>query len=330
MWSGLVPPAHVMLGWCLRTCGESRIRRTITLTQASLSPDLSGAVGASPAADAHAQTGRNSESALWVTALAASGLLAASVLLVGVLARSASTDASFGGFVSGVSIMIAAFGVGTLAYVLVTARRQGLLGAERSEPSAERAIPSGMHEVPALPAEMGRRKRRQMQAERSDRSRQAKAIATVASAAPKAHPATPPAAEPRPIAPRPMDSPQAKARPLAPPVARPRPAAPRAPIVTRPAPRQAVVERPNPRPTPVARQASPPAQVTRPVPIRAVPVRPAIRMPGPQVRQPRPGAWPTRAPVVRMATPPAMPRTRVVLQQVNAANVRMQAPPVRS
>ena len=179
------------------------------MTQASLSPDLSGAVGASPAADAHAQTGRNSESALWVTALAASGLLAASVLLVGVLARSASTDASFGGFVSGVSIMIAAFGVGTLAYVLVTARRQGLLGAERSEPSAERAIPSGMHEVPALPAEMGRRKRRQMQAERSDRSRQAKAIATVASAAPKAHPATPPAAEPRPIAPRPMDSPQA-------------------------------------------------------------------------------------------------------------------------
>ena len=275
------------------------------MTQASLSPDLSGAVGASPAADAHAQTGRNSESALWVTALAASGLLAASVLLVGVLARSASTDASFGGFVSGVSIMIAAFGVGTLAYVLVTARRQGLLGAERSEPSAERAIPSGMHEVPALPAEMGRRKRRQMQAERSDRSRQAKAIATVASAAPKAHPATPPAAEPRPIAPRPMVSPQAKARPLAPSVVRP-------------------------RPRPVARQASPPAQVTRPVPIRAVPVRPAIRMPGPQVRQPRPGAWRTRAPVVRMATPPAMPRTRVVLQQVNAANVRMQAPPVRS
>jgi hypothetical protein len=299
------------------------------LTQASLSPDLSDAVGASPAADAHARTGQTFESALWVAALAASGLLVASVLLVGVLARSASTDASFGGFVSGISIMIAAFGVGTLAYVMVTARRQGLLGAKRSRPSAEGAIPSGMHEVPALPAEMGRRKRQQMQAERSDRSLQAKAIATVASAAPTVHHATPPAAEPRPTAPRPTVSPRAKARPVTLPVARPRPATPRPHIATRLAPRQAVVAGPDPRPAPVARQASTPARVVGPVPARAVPARPAIRMPGPRVRHPRPGAWPARAPVIRMATPAELPRTRVVMQQVNAANVRMQAPPLR-
>lgn len=281
------------------------------MTQASLSPDLSGALGASPSTDSPARTGQISESALWIMALTASGLLVAAVLLVGVLSRSVVTDASFGGFVSGVSIMIAALGVGALTYVLVTFRRQGLLRANDRTQASTRVAPSGMHVVPARPAEMGRRKRRQLQAERSVRSRQAKAIAS----------ATPAPTKARPVA-------RAQARPVAPPVPKRPATAPRPVVAARPAPRQAVAIRPNPGPAPAGLRMpqSTPARTARPVPSRAVPARPAIRMPRP--RQPRPGAWPRRAPVVRMAPPPAMPRTQVLMHQINAANVRMQAPSV--
>ena len=255
------------------------------MTQASLSPDLSGALGAEPSAVSSVRAGRNPEPALWIIALTASGLVLAAVLLLGLLTRSAVGDASFGGFVSGVAIMFASAGVGAWAYVLVTARRQGLLGSsEPPKPVIKRVAPSGMHVVPARPAEMGRRRRQQLELERSVRSKQAKAIAAAASA-------TPPKPRPQP-------------RPMAP----------------------AHASR---RPAPVGRSAPGPASVRSVSHAPAGSVVRAIRMPQPQLRQPRPAAWPVRAPVVRMAVPSAMPHTQATLQQVSAANVRMQMPSVR-
>jgi hypothetical protein len=277
------------------------------LTQASLSPDLSGALGASPSTPAASRTDHTSESSLWVTALTASGLVVAAVLLLGLLSRNVVADASLGGFVSGIAIMIAALGASALAYVLITARRQGLVGSSNAPSEAStHEVPSGMHVVPALPAEMGRRRRLQLEEERSARSRQAKAIASATATPLPARPAARPTATPRPVATEHTPTPRPSVR-----------AAPS----THLRPRSAAVGRPGPRPSP--------ASNVGPAAVRALPARPmppAIRMPGPWMRQPRPAAWPVRAPVVRMAVPPAMPRTRVAMHQVRAADTRMRVP----
>ena len=258
------------------------------MTQASLSPDLSGAIGASPSVDAIEPAREAPESALWVTTLTASSLLLAAVLLLGLLNRNVVTDAPYRGFVFGVTIMIVVLGVGALAYVVAVARRQGLLGSRDPSTQGPASVaPSGLHVVPAVPAEMGRRRRRQLEVERSVRSQQAKAIAT----------ATAPPPETRAEAAPTMQSRTVPSRPVAGAAQGPAPV--------------------------VADRADP-----RPAPMRVPPVHPAIRMPGPAMRQPRPAAWPAHAPVLRMATSPVMARTYAFTQQVGSATVRLHVPTV--
>jgi hypothetical protein len=267
----------------------------MTVTQASLSPEFQPPLGASESTrDGQVHPVGTSEAALGIIGLTSSGLLIASVLLLGVLARSILQDASLGGFIAGSSIMIATLGVGGLAYALVTARRAGYFSPRvDAKPVAAAALaPEGMHVVPAVPADLGRRMRRELHDERSARSQQAKAIAT-ATVASKPRPAVqrPPAA--RPTHPQ-RAIPQAgvhTARPVAPRVGLP------APVRTAP-------------PTPAR---------TQPIP------RPTIPMPRPQVRQPRPAAWSPAAPVLRMAAPQMHPHSQAALFQVNAANVRAPA-----
>ena len=271
------------------------------MTQASLSPDLHAALGAPPSVrDASQRSGPSSEAALWMIALTSSTLVIAAVLMFSLLASATVRNASLGGFFMGVGVVIAALGVGGMAYVLVTARRAGYLDSAEASAAAASVAPAGMHVVPAVPPDLGLRKRRQLEAERADRNRQAKAIATASAATAQ------------------------KARPMAP---------------RRPAPRPVAPPRPAPRPVPQRVVRSAPVRAPRPLPPRPAPQRPPappsrvqaptrapITMPRPQVHPPRPAAWPSRAPVVRMATPPMRPRTQAATFQVNAANVRVAAP----
>jgi hypothetical protein len=281
------------------------------VTQASLSPDLDGALGASPSPSGTGLRGSTgSEASLWIIALTSSGLLIAAVLLVGLLAQSSGTDASLAGFVTGIAMIMATAGIGALGYVLVIAKRQGLLAATGEPRSVSTHIaPSGMQVVSALPADATRRKRLEREAEHAARSRQAKAIAVAAASS------APRAPAPRPIAQRP-----ANPRPVVPvPVAR-RPVAPTS---------VAQAARPAPRPAPArvapapANRMAPPASV-RPRPV-AYAVHPAIRMPRPPARPASQPAWPAGAPAVRVPAPYVAPRTQVALYQINAANVRTQA-----
>jgi hypothetical protein len=275
------------------------------VAQASLTPDLLQARPTSPSIEANdVRTGAAPEAALWLLALTATGLVVAAVLLLGLLVQSAVRDASMGGFAFGVAVMIAALGIGALAYVLVAARRAGWLGALEDAPvPAASRTPSGMHVVAAVPADPARRKRRELQDERSARSQQAKAIAAAAVVSDKPRPRTQ-----QPPAPRPATPQQSIAGPtperVAPTVARPASAPGIAPRVAPPAP----VGR---APSPALSQPGPPA---------------AIRMPRPPVHAPRPVAWATGAPVVRMGAPRMHPRTQAAMFQVNAANVRTPAP----
>lgn len=269
------------------------------MTQASLSPDLPGALGAVPANPAaDVRPGPISEAALWLVALLSSGLVLAAVLLLGLLARNAIADASFGGFVSGIAVMVAALGVGGQAYALVTAKRQGLLGPapDAAAPTASAAVPDGMHVVPARSADPSRRRREELQAARAERSKQATAIAAAVAAS----------TEPRPTQ-RPPATPPATPRQN---VSAPPPVPTAQPVPARPAPpRQAQADRPMAR--------------TQSIP------RLAIRMPGPPVRAPRPAAWPMAAPVVRMAGPRVHPHSQAALFQVAAANERPSVPSYR-
>lgn len=270
------------------------------MTQASLSPDLQGALGAPPSIrDTSTRPAGTSEGALWMIALMSTGLVVAALLLLGLLLRNVVTDASLGGFVAGIGVVIAALGVGGVSYALVTARRAGYLElAVDSRPSASVAVPVGMRAVPALPPDLGRLKRRQLEAERASRSRQAKAIATATAVS----------------ANRPRTAPQRPAtRASAPVRTAPRPPQQR---IVRTAPPRAARPLP-PRPAALARVAVVPQ--ARP----QMPVRPTITMPRTHVQSPRPAAWPNRAPVVRMPTPSVRPRTHAAMFQVNATNVRV-------
>lgn len=295
------------------------------MTQASLSPDLPGALGASPSIPGSGtRPGPASEAALWITALSSTGLVVAALLLLGLLMRNVVTDASLGGFVAGIGIVIAVLGVGGVTYALVSARRAGYLQlAEATVTGGSDEVPAGMRVVPALPPDFGRRRRLELEAERSTRSRQAKAIATAAAVSVrKQRPLAPRRPVTRPVAVTPQNAtarpPRQQHTPAQPPqqqrAARPAPA-----LAARPA--VAPTRRPAPaRPTPI-RMAPPPVRMR-------APARPAITMPRPQPPAPRPAAWPSRAPVVRMATPPIRPRTQATTFQVNAATVR-SATPVR-
>ena len=268
------------------------------VTQASLSPELRGDPGTPPSVRQPERSGGTSEAALWMVATTSLALVVAAVLLLGLLSRNVVTDASLGGFVTGIGMVIAALGIGGIGYVLVTARRAGYLGEPEIVAAAASVAPAGMHVVPALPPDLGRWKRRQLEEQRSARSRQAKAIASAAAAS---------VPTPRPVTPR------------------------------RPAPRPVATARPAVRPRPQPVVSSAPTRVTGPQPARPVQsrrvaaappvkapalVRASITMPKPQGRSPRPAAWPQRAPAVRMAAPPMRPRTQVATFQVNAANVR--------
>ena len=277
------------------------------VTQASLTPDFHQAQPTSPSIQAdRARTGASPEVTLWLIALTATGLLMAAVLLLGLLVRNVVRDASMGGFVFGVAVMIATLGIGALGYVLVTARREGWLGSREDVPvPAASPTPSGMHVVPAVPADSARRKQRELQDQRSARSQQAKAIAAAAAVPDKPRPG-----DQQPPAPRPATPQQSVAGPT------PGRVAPAA--VTRPASAQGIAPR-------VARPAA--VGMATSAPVRPQPgPPPAIRMPRPPVHAPRPMAWPVAAPVVRMGTPPMHPHTQAALFQVNAANVRPPAP----
>ena len=276
------------------------------VAQASLTPDLLQARPTSPSNEANdVRTGAAPEAALWLLALTATGLVVAAVLLLGLLVQSAVRDASMGGFAFGVAVMIAALGIGALAYVLVAARRAGWLGALEDAPvPAASRTPSGMHVVAAVPADPARRKRRELQEERLARSRQAKAIAAAAVVSEKPRPRTQ-----QPPAPRPATPQQSIAGPTPERVA---------PTVARPASAPGIA----PREAPASS-----AGMASSAPVRSQPgPPPAIRMPRPPVHAPRPVAWPTGAPVVRMGAPRMHPRTQAAMFQVNAANVRTQAP----
>ncbi len=278
------------------------MRGTMIVTQASLTPDLLRAQPTGPSIEADdARTGAKPEAALWLLALTATGLVMAAVLLVGTLVGSAVRDASVGGFALGIAVMIATLGIGALAYVLVTARREGWLGALEDAPvPAASPTPSGMHVVAAVPADPARRKRRELAEERSARSLQAKAIAAAA-----AELDDPRATGQQPSASRSTPPQQSIARPA------PERVAPAA--VTRPVSAPGIAPRVA-RPAPFGMAPSAPAR-SQPGP------PPAIRMPRPPVHAPRPVAWPMAAPVVRMGAPRMHPHTQAALFQVNAANV---------
>lgn len=163
------------------------------MTQASLQPDIESTMGMKPPRDATgANAARSSESALWLFGLMSMATILAAALILALLAQSAPADASLGGFLVGVAVMIACLGAGAMAYVYVSARRAGYLGGvrEHEEPRSPVA-PSGMTVVPAVPADLGRRKKQQAQMEHAARSRQAKAIATVNASAHRSQPPTP-------------------------------------------------------------------------------------------------------------------------------------------
>jgi hypothetical protein len=132
----------------------TRTQRTKTVTQARVSSDLHPALPtSSPVQGIHARPGLSSDPALWLIALTASGLVLSAVLLLGLLARNMLRDASIGGFVSAVAIIIATIGIGALAYVLVTAKREGWLNSPDATTSGTAPeVPNGMHVVPATPS----------------------------------------------------------------------------------------------------------------------------------------------------------------------------------
>ena len=287
------------------------------MTQASLSPDLHGALGATPSLGAvSTRDGSTSEASLWMIALTSSGLVVAALLLLSLLVRNVVSDASMGGFVSGAGIVIAFLGIGGVSYATVTARRAGYLNVAES-PAADRpaattaAVPAGMRVVSALPADLGQRKRRQLEAERAARTRQAKAIAAAMEAR-TSRPVAPP--RPAPVS-------------AAPPHAVPRASGghPAGPVTTYPS-RPASLR-------PVSAQATRPT-ASQPAPVRVAtarvmpqaPTGVAITMPGSVVRPPRPSAWPAQAAFPGKAAPPLRPRTQVATLQVHAANIRAAAP----
>lgn len=266
------------------------------MTQAGLSPDLQRALGAPPPmSETEARTDVSSEASLWLIALTSSGLVGAAALLLSLLAGGVAPDASFGGFVSGIAVMIATLGVGAMAYTLVVARRQGLIGADgRVSTGRPAAVPAGMHVVPALPPDLGLRRHRAQEAERAARSRQARAIATAAAARSEARPVVKHHAAPPPKA-----------------TTATRPAAPAPPTAER-----------------VAPAVAPRVTQDGPIPQRPAPHSPkpaSIRMPRPNAQQARPGPWPKAAPA-RMPAAHPMPRTQAVLFQVRAAHVRPSVP----
>jgi hypothetical protein len=200
------------------------------VTQASLSPDLESTMGMKPPNDAGAHASQSPESALWLFGLMSLATMLAAALILALLAQSAPADASLGGLLAGVAVMIAGLGAGALAYVYISARRAGYLGGTRQKDDARSPVaPSGMSVVPAVPADLGRRKKQQARSEQAERNHQAKAIATVAASA---HRVRAPAPAPAPV------RTQVAARPVAPPLVRmPRPAV----APTRPALSTAVV-----------------------------------------------------------------------------------------
>jgi hypothetical protein len=226
--------------------------------------------------------------------------------LLGLIAQNPVTDASLGGFLSGVAVVVAFIGVGAMSYVLVTAKRAGFLGIDEVVPPVRTPpSPSGMRAVPAVPATLGPRKRQQIAGERSVRNRQAKAIATaqVTSRTRRRQPS--PAARVRPVATGPA------------PVRMPAPAR----NMTRPAPVRVAPSAP-------VRMA--PARVAPPAPVRTQPVaRPPIRMPQPSVRSAHPMTSPPLVPVMRMGRPPMHPSGQVALHQVHGANVHVPPPAYR-
>lgn len=290
------------------------------MTQASLSPDLRGALGAPSApGDTSTRPAVPSEGALWMVALTSSSLVAAAVLLLALLLNNVVVDASLGGFISGIGIVIAALGIGGVSYSLVTARRAGYLVDPAATAAGSTVAPAGMHVVPALPPDLGRRKRRQLEMERSARKRQAQAIAAAtAMAPPKARPVANRQPMPQPTTARPAPTRMAQTPT--------RVAPPRRVQTTRPRPAQTTASAP-------ARPA--PARVA-PAPVMPVMPRPAsttdrassrpITMPQAPVRPTRPAAWPDRVPGLRMPAPRMRPRTQVATFQVHAANVRAAAP----
>jgi hypothetical protein len=215
------------------------------VTQASLSPDLESTMGMKPPNDAGAHASQSPESALWLFGLMSLATMLAAALILALLAQSAPADASLGGLLAGVAVMIAGLGAGALAYVYISARRAGYLGGTREKDDARSLVaPSGMSVVPAVPADLGRRKKQQARSEQAERNRQAKAIATVAASAHR----------PGPPAPAPVRT-QVAARPVAPPLVRmPRPAV----APTRPALSTAVVPAfPRMSPAPIHPRSSP-------------------------------------------------------------------------
>lgn len=252
------------------------------MTQASLSPDLHGTRDASSPVREGTTSDPSLDATLWMIALTSTSLVVASLLLLGLLMRSVITDAALGGFVSGVGIIIATIGVGGVSYSLVTARRAWTIAVPEAAGSASAAVPPGMHVVPALPPDTGRRGRQRLEQERATRARQAQAIAAAGAAE---------STNARPLPARQQPSPEPEQRTGA--------ATP--PLLTLP---------PETR-----KQMAPSSTETKPT------ARPPM-MPQAQARRPRPAAWPNRTPAVRMPPPPLRQRTQVAAFQVQAAHIR--------
>lgn len=251
------------------------------MTQASLSPDLNGALGASTSVADIRHPGPTAASPLWMIALTSTSLVVASLLLLGLFTRSAIADPAFGGLVAGVGIVVGAIGVGGVSYSLVTARRAGMLTASAPAPTAVSEVPAGMHVVPAVPPDLGLRKRQQLEQERATRTRQARAIAIAAATG------------------------RANARPLPPrePVTPTSTVAPRGPM-TRPAPVEPVTPRATAVRTPVRPPTMPQAVAHRARPATWPNRAPALRMPpAPRRQRTQVAAFQIQAANVRAAVP---------------------------
>lgn len=310
------------------------------MTQASLAPDMPSAMPQMPSDHASDTSGAGRPAVtLWLFGLTAMTLVFASLLLLGLLARSEIVDASIQSAVNAYTVLTAAIGLVAMAYVLTMGRRAGLFGSTRVTDSDTQLSTEtgGLMIAPTVPPGIALRARQEAERSRQARSQRARAIATASAPRQGARPATayrapamaqrvvPVAAPPRaaPV-PRPATQPSYRppttATPTATPATSPETPGPTAKAVQ---PRtmvggRATVTTPRPKvlpPTMPGPRA--PVAAPRPVSVMRPPAAPALGAPA---AAPRPARAPAVSP--RISSAPPMPRVQPVALQVRAASLR--------
>ncbi len=174
------------------------------MAQASLSPDYGSVAPPNPSADAedvgaiqrHGPT-------LWLFGLTAMTLVFASLLLLGLLARSAIVDPTVRDAVNAYTMLTATVGLVAMTYVLAMARKAGFFGSSRTSAPALHADPEteGLLIAPTVPASVSPHLLRKTAVAQASRAQQARAISAAAIPRPPWPAATAPVRPPAPVAP---------------------------------------------------------------------------------------------------------------------------------